>query len=531
MDRSRDEIFNGDGSPPVPKQTLELTAAGAMNCQQLLQEAREDLDLIGQNSLLDEPALIRFARERGVKVTGVVEGDPSRFLDLGWLPADESDAPRSPRFHPFRIYTLQIIASACDLRITPSSTINRDRFPTFAREVMDLLPSLDEVSNLACEANEIIDLAILLEPLYWPRIVSQITKSTFVRSADFEARRMRHRHRVQEFMTQLDLSNWERRHEKLRLVAAAMDENDDVYLLLRVAPWSKRQRVTGRLGGALWVRHIAEVLRLAFEECRGARWVEEDQAYGTWLGGGRALVYGSDRPTENLDTTRGRVAFEFGVYTGSTTRWYLEGETEYHAIRRLLPRGATGTVELVNLRGEIASGRGNAALRLADLLGQDMEARRFSIVSFDVDVQANVRAIRSQIEQDRIVGVVSAHDPDFEFANFSLPELIEIAARMDEHDGFDPIPVRTGEWTGVLNARSFEDRYRMLSKRGRSLKGAKWGEALAEFVAQNQQRSDNRLPRRFVQTVYQALRTRVVRYDQHRAQFRINPSTFRLVAR
>jgi hypothetical protein len=34
---------------------------------------------------------------------------------------------------------------------------------------------------------------------------------------------------------------------------------------------------------ALWIRHIAEMIRLAFEEQYEVKWDEEDWAYGHWL--------------------------------------------------------------------------------------------------------------------------------------------------------------------------------------------------------------------------------------------------------
>jgi hypothetical protein len=92
----------------------------------------------------------------------------------------------------------------------------------------------------------------------------------------------------------------------------------------------------------------------------------------------------------------------------------------------------------MNLKGNIATGKDNIAMMLADALAQDIAQRRFSMISFDVDVDvdANVKQIRRQLSEDRVVGFIAANTPDFEFANFTLEELVEVACRIDEHYGF-----------------------------------------------------------------------------------------------
>jgi hypothetical protein len=43
-----------------------------------------------------------------------------------------------------------------------------------------------------------------------------------------------------------------------------------------------------------------------------------------------------------------------------------------------------------------------------------------------------LKAIRRQVDRANVVGFIAAHRPDFEFANFEVTELAEIAARIDE---------------------------------------------------------------------------------------------------
>src|SRR5439155_16702282 len=145
---------------------------------------------------------------------------------------------------------------------------------------------------------------------------------------------------------------------------------------LRLAKWSERERVKGDTSRALWIRHIAEVIRRGFEEAYGVEWLEEDHAFGQWLPGGRELVFGSDRPLDQEQQTKPYVAWTFGLLRGSVLRWYVEGETEYHAVLGVLSAPSQMGIELVNLRGNLAAERDNAALKLRDWLLEDQKLKR-----------------------------------------------------------------------------------------------------------------------------------------------------------
>jgi len=306
-----------------------------------------------------------------------------------------------------------------------------------------------------------------------------------------------------------------------------MDENGNLYLLLRLAPWNRRERLRRRLSGALWVRHVAEVIRRAFEEAYPERWPEEDQAFGTWFPGMRERVFGSERPLDDELKSRPYLAWEHGLFTGSVVRWYVEGQTEYHAIHHILGEPSKVGIELVNLRGAIGSERNNAAIKLRDWLIEDKRLRRFSIISFDSDVAATVKVIRQQVDEDNIVGFIAAHKPDFEFANFAVDELAEIAARIDETKGFSGDPVRNANWEGVTNGRDFEMKYKIFSSRKPpGLKGEEWGRALADYMVEHPSRSDNGKERPFLNALRAALMGRIANYDLQKEHSGFDRETF-----
>lgn len=482
-----------------------------------------------QNRLLNEAALIRFSKSRGFYVSGVVKGDPSKYIERGLLNSDNFDTGSTELFHPFRFYPLHIGGELCKLNITPTSSLERDSFKEFLLKISELLPSLESISKRVETANVVATLAILLEPIYWPIITSKTSYPVVTSFEEYEEKLISYREKVLSLVRNLDPTEWYKHHENLRFQAAQMDDNSDLYILLRLSPWVKIERTTGQIGGALWIRLIAEVIRRAFRDVHDVNWPEEDQAFGQWYPGARERIFGTEFPTDNTVIAKPHLAFEFGLHTGSTIRWYLEGETEYYAALHSLPRAASGGVELINLKGAIGNEKASTPLRLADNLVKDKELRRFSFISFDGDLPANVRAIKRQIDNGNVVGYINHNNPDFEFANFKLCELIEVAAILDEEQGVDAQAIRNSSWANVNSGKAFEERYRSLSKIGQGgLKGERWGTALAQYALNNPLIHGSEQKRPFFETLNYALLSRRVKYEYQRENFRINSKTFQI---
>ncbi|MBV9768714.1 MAG: hypothetical protein JOZ32_04010 [Bryobacterales bacterium] len=142
-----------------------------------------------------------------------------------------------------------------------------------------------------------------------------------------------------------------------------------------------------------------------------------------------------------------------------------------------------------------------------------------------------MRAIRRQVEKDNVVGLIVAHTPDFEFANFSVKELAEIAARVDAVHGFSGAKLRGHDWTGISNGKAFESKYRSVSQRKRgTLKGEAWGRALAAHAIEHP-RKDDGTERPIWNQVHGAWYGWMANYDSHRESFRFDPATFELIQR
>lgn len=493
---------------------------------------REDVELLRQNALLSESRLLSFARDRGVAVRGVVAGDPGAFHERGWLKADGHDNAGTPLFHPFRLLPLHKLCEAYRKQMAFCAGSNEEAAAESARRfVNEWLPSADAFHEPSVHWNTIADMCVLLEPLYWPGIVGKRTMPLMTEEAEYWQRYMAYRQRVLALLASQDMELWQKAHESVRVFAGLLDKNERLYLLLRASVWSERERITGTVSGAMWLRHMGEVVRRGFEEADGVTWPEEDQAFGWWRPGGRSMAFGAERPLDELQESRRYMARRYGLHSGSYVRWYLEGETEHAAVERALPEADATGIELMNLHGAIAVNRDNAVLRLHDMLRIDRDHKRFSFLSFDTDVTAVVKSIRRLVADDAIVGYIDASSPDFELANFTGDELLAIALHLETDLELPVERLLCEDWGSVSSARDFRDRFASIVGRPpMGFKGQSWGRALAEYALEYPA-FDNGRERPFIAAVRAALRTRKVMYDQQRERFCFDPQTFETVER
>jgi hypothetical protein len=497
----------------------------------LIQELAADLATCRQNPLLSEVEFIQFCKKRDIPVFGANTGDPSKLHKRELLREDSRTEDGRPLYHPFRFYIVYEVLDSLRIPLARSSYLERDRvLPTLERHVREWLPSDEEISARAARASEIVELAILLEPLYWQYVTGVIVGSVF--TMEEKPNYSDYIKVVKQFVKTLCPEQWKACHDILRRRAANIDDNGSLYLLLRLSSWEQRRKLTGKISLALWIRHIAEMIRLAFEEIHEVKWDEEDWAYGYWYEDGRKFTYGFERPLDHVNESQSRLAFLFRLATGSSVRWYVEGETEFSAISAMIPRPSSVGIELVNLKGNIATGKDNIAMKLTDALAQDRAQRRFSMISFDSDVEANVKLIRKQVREDRVIGFIAANSPDFEFANFTLQELVEVACQIDKRHDFASESLLEGDWNGVTSGKEFEKRYCYLSRRKpRSLKGPEWGKLLAEYAMKKPLRSDNKKERPIITHVCMGLAARTSHYDYQKENLCFDIESFRLMKR
>ena len=472
-----------------------------------------------QNKLMRESEFIRFIKGRGIAVSGAVQGDPSKFCKLGWLTSDNNN--HKYLFHPFRLLPVFKGVELCKVRVSATSTLNKDSLSECFKGYIKLLPENENIGNKVKVFDLIADLAIILEPIYWPKISGLVSYNTTIKEYNDETNQ--YKVEVLDLIRKLSPELWVNYHEQLRIDSAELDDNSNLYMLLRCSPWAKRKRITGQISGSMWLKHIAELIRLAFFEVHNVTWKEEDEAFGQWTPGARTIIYGNERPLDNVLPLRTHIAFEFGLYRGSIVRWYLEGQTEYFAVMKILPKAAQAGVELINLKGMLSQKK-SIPLALAENLKEDKQLKRFSFITFDKDVPENVKFIKNQARIGNIVGYVNCNDPDFEFANFELQELVDLAITLDKQHEINTDKLEKGDWSGVNSGSKFEEKYKALSNRGTGLKGEEWGNILGEYAITNPYVNGEKRP--FITTLHYVLESRTARYDYHTKVVTMNMDTF-----
>lgn len=164
---------------------------------------REDLEVLRQNWLLSESDFLTFASERGLSVHGVLEGEPSDFHRKKWLECDEKDSVGRPLFHPFRIYPLYELLNWAALKLLPTNNTHSSQVSVFEQSV----PHWNGIANLA----------ILLEPVYWPWMVGAERRSSLVSEAEYRARAADYRKKVLDVVKGLNAEIWRKAHGQLRL--------------------------------------------------------------------------------------------------------------------------------------------------------------------------------------------------------------------------------------------------------------------------------------------------------------------------
>lgn len=541
----------------------------------ILFDHMDELDNLRQLSFRGESDFISWARKLKLEAwSGYPMGDAEKLWLKGWLRADEAvlrhrkqssrvkpplevttlgqplNTPQKPakgayrydlRFHPFRLLPFMNLLDMMDWRLSRMSIFYADGVVKYAREHVERFeewirdPRFLERLNWW---NGIADLAILLEPLYWPSITRRTSGRVMIaaredpKSAEGDMFGQ-YKGIALDILRRIPKALVATAHMELRLEAAKIDDNHELYLILRAANWQRRERIEGGLGAAMWLRHIAEVLRHGYDELYEDRLVHEDEAFGMWYEGAREWLYGSEYPLDNIREMTRRVLPHWGIASSPRVRFYVEGETEEGALEAALEGYLGFGVEIVNLR---AQGWGTW---LRQELENDVAAKRLSLLMLDDDQvedlpesearkrQDAIRALTAHARDSLIVGMVFINSPDLELGCFTIEELLKAIAYYEEAAGINDLePLDASEFTDIRTGRDFEERYCKL-RMARSLKGKTWGASLMRVAFE----SGNGEASPLIHAWACAARAVTTDYEAQRTRSPIDPSTLKNVER
>lgn len=427
-------------------------------------------------------------------------------------------------FHPFRFLVYMKLLEVLDLHWEKDPEDNgwfMCRFePSNGQD-------WNTVSETADHYNGIADLAILLEPIYWWWMTS-VRRSRSLTSSNWSENLKHYESKVFPIIERLPLESFESIHDKLTWMAHGLDSNDDLYLILRTASWDFRKKLKGNVSGSLYLRHMAEIIRHACKEIHNVRLSEEDCVVGFWREGMRERMYGSEHPLDLPKRYQKNILKGAGLDSSVQVRWYVEGETEVGAIKEGCGNDTlTSDIEIVNLKGAINKKGGNELL--LSLLLADRDAERFSFITLDDDDEKNIKAIKVLAKkQDLFVGWIHKSEKDFEFGNFDLGELKEVAIRMDASLGRDTrAQIEHADSSHVDSGKEFSKWYERVSI-APPMKGDLWGRHLMRYAMEYPERNSTGKERPLITAIRNALRSKLVNYQSQRRTYYVNPDNLQV---
>lgn len=334
--------------------------------------------------------------------------------------------------------------------------------------------------------NKIVELAVVVEPIAYHAVFHQ----TLCRSPDTETSLRRklddHRRRLRTYLTTLDLAEIHSIRGEFCLDAEVLDDNKLTHVLLRLMSQHERLRLKSALGGSMLFLSMAEIIRRAVEEGLDSQLPEEDEmGFGQWMDGARTTLYGTDRILDAPPQLRRDFLRTMGLDSGVKVRCYVEGDTEYGALASAV--GDAGGVEFVNLRGQVIE-RSGKGLRFVGSLQTDRKSHVFSIVVIDADQPDPIRALTKAARDDAMFGRFFLSDPDFEFGNFTLEELVDVfldraSKVMEEAPSREDVSAAVA---GAGSGREFFSRLRKFHCE-KIVKSEAWGVQLMNYAVRNRE--------------------------------------------
>lgn len=458
----------------------------------------------------------------------------SWYRQIDKLPSIPADI--QPLFHPFRYYVLFHLDRAMGLNATSLRTLMpaKDYHWLIDRRTLhtnhwSISP---ETAQVFKKWNHTVALAVLIEPSLYERVIGVMRWPIQISEETFYQHRATHWPRVvasyQRFLT---IERIKEIHQDLCLATQMLDRNRDVHTLLCLGQDKKRLKIEGRLGGALLLRTMAEMIRRAAEEIFETQLPEEDERGFGWMPQDtKKTVYGSNRLLDGAWEAKDEFARQFGLRYGHHLRWYVEGETELHALTHIFKKLGKRDITIVNLHGHVAE-RAQKGVAFRESLRADIDARRYSLISIDGDRSDFARAVNKAIQDDQICGGVYISRPDLELANFSRSELEAIVWQLAQDHGAPSEEFSTFEegirgWRGINEL--LERARRSLPSQAQALvKGVQWGQYLIEYAWQHPKWTGGKIhededERQIIRAIFAAIRASQTNYTVSRRDFRVS---------
>jgi len=495
----------------------------------------QEMNVAGFEKLSEENNQTVFADVR--RVSHRPEGWASAARTLSEFPLDAK-----PYFHQFRLFTVRRLKDLASLRIAESQMLlNAEGL----HKLVDMLVGCFNLwtGNADFPAwvdyvNDVPTLAAAIEPCVQDDIFGGFRVPWRMHEKEYRRTLEQHWAEVAPMISVLGKNDVEKLLANTARDRDRLDDNRDLHTFLRLCAPEVWQRLNGALGSAFVYRLMGETIRRGAERALAIELREEDEiGHGFVPFDFKQKKYGVARLLDGERIAAAdfvRSCFkDFRV----AARWYVEGDTEAAFIRECLSDGSQLGVVVANLSGRVCE----KGIAFAESLHADENNGIFSFILVDADRRDYVKAVRSEARRDTFCGGFFLSDPDFEFANFDVSELTEVAWRLvleqAKARGEEPptTTLRDKLALAVANtssAKNFEEaaRKELFAVGFRFSKGTAWGEALARFTAESPDRTTLGT-RPIVEAVRMVAASTKANFTRWRHTLRIDPETGRLVAR
>ncbi len=444
-------------------------------------------------------------------------------------------------FHPFRYYVLYEIDQTLKLDFHPKQQLlNPAGYQTLLERWQSHFQEWTASSAFQRQLQyweNITELAIATEPCAYTKLFSTIRRPVQITEETQQAAIRSHWEELQTHYKCIGKDTIEPARQELCIQAEMLDPNKTIHTILRLTSGERRiDDVKGRLGGSLVLLAMAEMIRRAEEEAFDVQLPEEDEmGFGIVYRDARRELYGSERLLDGNHTVADEFLRQQGLDYGVRVRWYVAGDTEYHAIESFVEHFPA--IQLINLRGRVVE-RGDKGVSFRDSLRADIAAGIFSWVSVDGDRGDYVRAVRKAAEVDEICGMFYVAKQDFEFANFTPTEREEILWEIALEYGATPSSQAILH-CAIQDAKSTEELLKAARRELPELaevgKGAEWGKRLMKYALDHAEMPlgypTQQHPRPVLDAVQWAIQAAHVNYRYNREKYRTDPATGKIVPR
>lgn len=433
-------------------------------------------------------------------------------------------------FHPFRAYLLYRLHRALQHRTSSSQYLwNSDALERLLDNYRAQLKSWFQAESSAQvmnNVNDLIGICVACEPTAHQTMFNRIRSAGPKSMSSVETGLEEARAMVDTAMASAGKIAIEHCRSELCQMSEEVEPNKNLHLIVRLMKAQERERHKGHIAGAMLLFCMAESLRRNFERSLSEELPEEDETgFGSVSRSAKQELQGAVRILDGRRDDANQFLRRFGLDHGIRVNVYVEGATEHAVLDREFSRNSS--VLLIDLKGQFIESR-SKGLSFRESLRNDLKSKTFSLILLDNDRSDNVRVVQQAARADEICGQFYLCDPDFEFANFTVRELCEIASTVFGPYDISELLEQTKDCTTAKGL------FVALKAAGvaAATKGELWGRALCEYGYEHPTgefgEPADRIMNRLIRTVYQCC---TFTYETTRRRCKVDPESGQLVPR